>query len=132
MWVLLYFFSAFCQSNKIISVIIFLNKTNLFTLQIILMETILFQICKKFMFLKLIQNLTHGFNIWLAGVFDIDQNIVQIYDNKNVNFLSKNLVNVALKASWSIKKSKKQDLVLKMSISDLKDSLLFVTFSNSH
>lgn len=36
------------------------------------------------MFLKLFQNPMHGIHMWLVKVFIIDQNIVQIENNKDV------------------------------------------------
>ena len=35
----------------------------------------------------------------LAKIFEIDQNYMQIYNNKNIKFFSKNLINITLENS---------------------------------
>lgn len=74
----------------------------------------------------------HNLNVLLIKILDIYQNIVQIYNNKNVQLFSKNLVVLSLKASWCVKKSEKYFLVLKIAISGLKNTFLFIIFSISH
>lgn len=65
-------------------------------------------------------------------MFCKNQNIFQIYDDKNIKFFNKNLIDIIMKTSWSIRKSKEYDLVLEMAISSLKSSFLFIVFSNFH
>ena len=36
------------------------------------------------MLLKLIQNLVYGLNVKLSRIFDIDQNVIQIYNHKDI------------------------------------------------
>ena len=43
-----------------------------------------FQISKKEIFLELVQNSVYGLNVRLTQIFDIDQNVIQIYNNKNI------------------------------------------------
>lgn len=63
--------------------------------------------------------------MWLARVFSKNQD-VQINNDKNVKFFSKDFIDIALEAGQSIKKSKKYNLILEMTVSDLKgDYLLF-------
>lgn len=64
--------------------------------------------------MELIKGPAYSLNMWLAKVFDIDQNIVQIYNDKDIKLLYKNLIDIVLKVSKSIRKSKKYDLVLKI------------------
>lgn len=61
------------------------------------METTLFQIGKKAMVLKLIQDLMHGFYIELVVLSGITHDIFDVHHNKNIKFFSKNLINIALK-----------------------------------
>ena len=68
----------------------------------------------------------------LAKVFDIDQDIVQIYNNKDIKLLSKDFIDIALKGGRSIKKSEKHDLILKMAVLDLKSCLPFIAFMDSY
>ena len=80
------------------------------------------------MFSKSVQNLLYNFNIRFVPVFDIDQNIIQIYNNKNIKFFYKNLVNISLKRSQHIRLTKKYDLILLMSILCLENYFVFITF----
>lgn len=64
----------------------------------------------------------------LGQIFNIDKNVIQVDNNKNIKLLSQNLINIALEASQSIKETKKHDLILEIAISHLKDRLSFVTF----
>ena len=55
---------------------------------------------------------------------------MQIYNNKNIKFFYKDLINVSLKHSQNIKNAKKHDLVFKIIISGLKSRFLFIIFIN--
>lgn len=68
----------------------------------------------------------------MAYHFNIDQDIVKIYYDKDVELFSKDLIDVTLKTCRSIRKSKKHVLVLEIAVLDTKNSLLFVTLSNPH
>ena len=48
------------------------------------MKTTFFQVGKEGMLPELVQNPVYGLNMRLSGVFGIDQNIIQVYDNKNI------------------------------------------------
>lgn len=96
------------------------------------METTLFQVGKKAMVLKLIQDLIYGFYIELVRIFDINQEIFNVHHNKNIMFFNKNRVDIALKTSQSIKKAKKHYLIFEMPILCSKNNSLFVPFSNFH
>ena len=68
--------------------------------------------------------------MWLAWIFDIDQYIIQVYDNKNIQLFSQNLVNVSLEGSRSIRKAKRHNLVFKVSVFGLENYLSVITFTN--
>ena len=70
--------------------------------------------------------------MWLVGIFGIDQNVIQIYYNKNIKLFSKNLVDIALKTGRSIEKSESHNLVLEVAVLDTKDRFLFITFLYPH
>ena len=91
---------------------------------------ILFQIDKNLVFLELIEDSVYSFYVWLAWILNIDQNVVSIYDNKNIKFFSKNLVDIVLKTGWSMGKAKRHNLILEIVIPSLKSSLLLISFSN--
>ena len=50
------------------------------------MELALFQIGKETVFPKILKYLLKSFNISLAGIFVMNQNIVQVYLDKNIKF----------------------------------------------
>ena len=70
--------------------------------------------------------------MWLAGLFGIDQDIIQIYHNEDIKLLSENFVNIALKINWYVKKSNRYDLILEVTISSTKNHLPLIAFLNSH
>lgn len=55
-----------------------------------------------------------------------------VYYNKDIKFLSKDYIDIALKTSRYIRKFKKHDMVFKVTISIIKDYFLFITLTNSH
>lgn len=59
------------------------------------------------MFPELIKDLIHQLYVWLASVFSIDQDIIQIYNNKDVKLFSKIFIYIALKTGQSIGQSEK-------------------------
>ncbi len=70
--------------------------------------------------------------MWLAGIFGIDQDVIQIYHNEDIKLLSKDLIDITLKTSGCVGKSKGHYLVLKVAVSGAKSRLPLVTFSDSH
>ena len=66
----------------------------------------------------------------LAEIFDIDQDIVQIYNNKDIKLFGKDFVNIILKSDQKIGKTKSNDLVLKVPISSIKSYFPLITFSD--
>ena len=68
----------------------------------------------------------------LVGIFGINWDVIKINDNKNVKFLHKNFVNIALEAGKSIKKTKKHDLGLEITILHSESCFSLVIFLNSH
>ena len=53
--------------------------------------------------MELFQDPLYGFHVWLTGVLDIDQNVVQIYNHEDIELLGEDLIDIALKAIWSVK-----------------------------
>lgn len=54
------------------------------------------------MFLGLFWDPLYGFHVWLAGVLNIDKNVVKIHNHKDIELFGKDLINITLKASWSV------------------------------
>ena len=65
-------------------------------------------------------------------IFDIDEDIIQIYNNKNIKLFRKNLINIALENCQSDNQPIGYYLILKIAISDLKNDFLLISFANSH
>lgn len=55
----------------------------------------------------------------LALVFDINEDIIQVYNNKNFEFLSQNLIDIAMEAVQSIKQSKWYYFIFEMATLDV-------------
>ena len=74
----------------------------------------------------------NGFYVIMANVFSINQNVIEIYNIKNIKFFYQNFVDVALKANVDIWKTKIHDLVFEIAVPYLENCFLLVTFPNSH
>ena len=72
----------------------------------------------------------YNFNVWLAWILGVDQYIIQVYNNKDIQLFSQNLINIFLKGSQNIRKAKKHDLVFEISILDPESCFLFIIFTN--
>ena len=48
------------------------------------MKTTFLQVDKEKMLPKLVQNLAYSLNVRLSGIFGIDQDIIQVYNNKYI------------------------------------------------
>ena len=68
----------------------------------------------------------------LAQVVSVNENFIQVYNNKNIKLLSQNLVLVTLEMYQCIRKIKKNDLGLKVVIPGPKSGLPFITITKSH
>ena len=66
------------------------------------MELTLFQIGKKTILSQKIQYLLHGFHVTLVFIFGINEDVIQINNNKNIELFSQKLIDVALEASQSV------------------------------
>ena len=81
---------------------------------------------------EFVKYIAYGLNVRLAWIVGINQNVIQIHDNKNIQLFSQNLIDVSLEGSRSVRKIKKHDMIFEMTISSLDRRLLFVAFMNSH
>ncbi len=86
----------------------------------------------KTMFPHMFSDSLYDISMWLAEVFSIDLDIIEIYHNQDIKLFSEDLVNITLKPSRCIKKTKRYDLVLEVTVFDMKNCFLFITFSNSY
>ena len=67
-----------------------------------------------------------------AFVFNVDEDIIEIYYYKNVKLFCQDLVDTALERGRCIGQSKRHHLVFKILIASLEDRLPFVFLPNSH
>lgn len=91
-----------------------------------------FQIYKSAVFLEFSENSLNGFFVILASIFNINQYIIRVHNDKNVKFLSRDLVDIVLKAGIDMKKIEKYNLVLKIAVSHLESYFPLVILLNSH
>lgn len=57
------------------------------------MKTIFFQKSKKYILIKFVKNLFYVFDMTFANIVIINQDIIQIYNNKNIKFFNENFIN---------------------------------------
>ena len=74
----------------------------------------------------------HCIYVWLARVLGIEQNIIQVDNDKDVQFFGKDFVNVTLEASWSVREAKRHDLIFKVALPRTEYYFPLVTLLNSH
>ena len=68
----------------------------------------------------------------LASIFGINQDIIEIFNNKKIEIFCKNIVNLALRAGNDIEKTKMYDLVVEIAIPHLKSCFPLIIFPNSY
>ena len=68
----------------------------------------------------------------MAWIVDIDQYIIQVYNDNDIQLFSQNLVNIFLENSQSIRKAREHDLVFEVNISSFRHCFLFIASTNFH
>ena len=82
-------------------------------------------------FLQLIKNPIYCFNVAFSFVFGIDEDIIQIYNYKDIEFFSKDLIDIALECCRSVGQSKRHYLILEVTVSSPESSFPLISFANS-
>ena len=59
---------------------------------------------------------------------NVNQNVIEVHNNKNIKFFYQDIIDIALESSRCISQSKIHHLILKMVIIDSKNCLLFIAF----
>ena len=67
-------------------------------LKFFLMESIFFQFCIQQELPELFQNPLYGCNVTIFVIISIDKDVVQMYNDKNIQLLSKKIVDKFLEA----------------------------------
>ena len=70
--------------------------------------------------------------MFFSLAFNVNKNVIKVYDNKNIEFFCQDLINIVLKSGQYISQFKKYYLVLKMAIASTKNNLLFIAFLDPH
>ena len=65
-------------------------------------------------------------------MININENVIQMHNDKDVKLLSKYLVDVSLEAYWCVCQTKRHHLVLKVTVSSLERGLPLVSFADSY
>ena len=65
-------------------------------------------------------------------IISVDEDIVQIQNNKDIKLFSKDFINIFLEACWHVCQSERHYLVLKVAVSSPERGFLFVSFADSH
>ena len=63
--------------------------------------------------------------MFFSLTLSIDKNVIEIYNNKDVKLVHKDIVDIALKYGWCIGQAKKHYLVFKKAVTGLKGHFLF-------
>ena len=66
------------------------------------METAFFEVSKKAVFSQFLQNPSNGIDVSFAWVLNIDEDVIKVNNDKNIEFLGQDLVNIALEAGQCI------------------------------
>ena len=96
------------------------------------MKSTFLQIYIKREFPQLVEDPMYCLDVAFSLVFGIDEDIIQIHNDKNIEFFRKDLINVVLECCWSIGQSKKYHLILKVAISGPESSFPLIFFPNSY
>ena len=58
----------------------------------------LLEVGKKAVFSQFLKNPSNGINVGLAWVLSIDEDVIEVNNDKDIEFLCQDLVNIVLKA----------------------------------
>ena len=65
-------------------------------------------------------------------VLGVDENIIQIYNVKDIKLFHKDFINVALENCQNVGQFKRHHLILKIAVSGPENCLLLIFLANSH
>ena len=88
----------------------------------------LLEIGKKAVFAQFLKNPSNGSDVSLTWVFNVDRNVIKVNNDKDIEFLSHDLVNIALEAGRCIRQPKKHYLVLEVIVLSPENRVLFIAF----
>ena len=91
------------------------------------MKTTLLEIGKKAVLLQFLKNPLNNIDVRFAWVFDVDEDVIKVNNDKDINFFGQDLVIVALEADRCVGQSKRHYLVLKVAVLSLESRFPFIT-----
>ena len=68
----------------------------------------------------------------LAWVFGVDKDVIEVNNDKDIEFLGQDLINVALKAGWGVGQPKRHYLVLEVAVLSPESRLPFIALFYPH
>ena len=96
------------------------------------MKSTLFQVGEQQELPELLQHPLYGRDVSISVIIGIDEDVVQIYDNKDIKLFSKNLVDVSLEAGWRVGEIERHHLILEVTVLGSECDFLLVFFADSH
>ena len=67
------------------------------------METAFFEVGEKAVFPQFFKNPLNGIDVSLTWVLNVDEDVIEVNNDKDIKFLYQDLVNIALEASRCVK-----------------------------
>ena len=96
------------------------------------MKITLLKFGKKAVFPQFFENPLNDIGVSLAWVLGIDEDIIEVNNDKDIKFLGQDLVNIALEAGWCVEEPEKHYLVLEVVVLSLKGRFLFIALFYLH
>ena len=96
------------------------------------MKSTFFQISIQREFLQLVKDPMHYLDVVFSLVLGIDKDIIQIYNDKDIELFHDDFIDIALECCQSVGQSIRHYLILKVTVSSLENCFLLISFANSH
>ena len=98
----------------------------------IFVKTAFLEVGKKVVFPQFLENPSNGIDVSLAWVLGVDKDVIEVNNDKNIEFLGQELVNIALEAGRCVGQPKKHYLLFEVAVLSLKSRLLFIVLFYPH
>ena len=96
------------------------------------MKTAFLAVGKKTIFPQFLKNSSNGVNRSLALVFGVDEDVIEINNDKDIEFLGHDLINIALEAGRCVRQPKRHYFVLEIAVSSLESRFPFIALFYPH
>ena len=96
------------------------------------MKMTLFQVGKQAVVPEFSKNQPDSFYMTLAGICCVNQDVIEVPDDKKVKFVHQDFVDVLLEAGRGVGKTESHDLILEIAVSRLESCFPLVILLNSH